>query len=430
MQLTELLQHSPEVIGQFVDSLSPEEFNLLVYDWTFWARREQLPPDEIYTTEDKFIWLYLAGRGAGKTRSAGEMVIDCVKNRGYRYVSLAGATAPEVRDIMIEGESGIMNISPPGFKPEYEPSKRRLTWPNGAVGKIFYGTEPDVARGPQSDLVWMDELAKWQYMQDTYDQIMFGLRLGKKPVCVITTTPKPYPLIKNLITSPDVCVTRGTTYDNRSNLAPSFLKTIITKYEGSRLGRQELLAEILTDNPGALWKRAWIDRDRVSIAPELDRVVVAIDPKASTEADSETGIIVAGRKAGEYYVIEDCSLDGGPHEWASAAIKAYERHKADRIVAEVNNGGDMVESTLRNIRPDIPFTRVWASRGKVVRAEPISALAEQGKIHHVGTLAELEDQLCEWEQGMKSPDRLDAMVWAITHLTEKTEGNMNPVMGI
>lgn len=428
MHLNEITNHNPEIVGAFIDSLTPEEVNTLIYDWSFWARPEQIAPEELFTT-DKFIWLYLAGRGAGKTRSAAEFVIDCIKNRGYRYLSLIGASAPEVRTIMIEGESGLLNISPPDFMPTYEPSKKQIRWPNGAMGNIFYGTEPELSRGAQSDIVWMDEICKWQYPGDTFDNIMFGLRLGNNPLCCVTTTPKPIKVIKELLKNDDCVVTRGSTYDNQNNLAKSFIDTIIKKYEGTRLGRQELLAEILVDNPGALWKRSWIDRDRVSEHPDLEKIVVAIDPKASTDADSESGIIIAGKCKDHYYILADKSLDGAPHEWAGAAVKGYEQYKADRIVAEVNNGGDMVESTIRNISPSVPFSKVWASRGKVTRAEPISALAEQGRIHHVGFFPELEDQLCEFEQGMKSPDRLDALVWAITHLMAGG-GQSNKVLGI
>lgn len=419
MHVTQIKNQPIEVINQFVDGLSPDEYKILMYDWQFWARPEQLPPQELFTDESKFQWLYLAGRGAGKTRSMAEFVTDCVKNRGYRRISLIGATAPEVRTIIMEGESGLLNISHPDFMPVYEPSKKKVIWPNGAIANIFYGSEPELSRGAQSDLVWMDELCKWQYPQETVDNIMFGLRLGKKPLCCISTTPKPIKAIKDLLKDTSVCVTRGTTYDNKDNLANSFIKTIIGKYEGTRLGRQELNAEILEDNPGALWKRAWIDRDRISTAPDMERIVVAIDPKAMSDADSEAGIIVAGKGVdGFYYMLEDCSMNGGPLEWAQTAINAYERWRADRIVAEINNGGEMVESTLKNIKSTVPYKSVWASRGKVIRAEPISALSEQGKIKHVGVFANLEDQLCEWEQGMKSPDRLDAYVWAFTFLAD------------
>jgi len=428
LQITELTKHDPETIGQFIDSLSPEEVETIIYDWKFWARPEQLPPEELYTT-NKFIWLYLAGRGAGKTRTMAEFVKDAILNRGYRYISLVGATAPEVRTIIIEGESGLLSIFPPDFQPVYEPSKKQIKFPNGAIANIFYGSEPELSRGAQSDLVWMDEVCKWKYPQDTFDNIMFGLRLGKKPICCISTTPKPIKVIKELVENDNAVVTRGSTYDNKDNLAQSFIETIIQKYEGTRLGRQELLAEILVDNPGALWKRDWIDRDRVNESPDLEKIVVAIDPKASSEAESESGIVIAGKSNGHYYILADLSLDGVPHEWAGAAVKGYQEYRADRIVAEVNNGGDMVEATIKNINSAVPFSKVWASRGKVTRAEPISALAEQGKVHHVGFFPELEDQLCEFEQGMKSPDRLDAMVWAITHLMG-SGGHSNTVIGI
>jgi predicted phage terminase large subunit-like protein len=314
-------------------------------------------------------------------------------------------------------------------RPEYEPSKRRLTWPNGAIATAFSSEESDRLRGPQTDFIWGDELASWSDAQSTWDMAMFGLRLGTHPRCVVTMTPRPIKLLKDLLKreGDDVVVTRGSTFDNAANLAPPFLEAIRKRYEGTRLGRQELNAELLSDTPGALWQQDWIDRDRVEALPwgNLTRIVVAIDPAVTSGEDAdETGIIVAGvDAAGVAYVLEDASGRYQPHEWATKAINLYRKHHADRIIAEVNNGGALVENTIRSVDPNVSYRAVHASRGKVTRAEPISALYEQGKVHHVGTFQQLEDQLCAFTSDFSrasagySPDRLDALVWAITELT-------------
>ena len=318
---------------------------------------------------------------------------------------------------MVEGESGLLSVGPENERPHYEPSKRRLTWPNGAIATLYSAEDPDQLRGPQHDWAWCDELASWK-RPETWDMLLFGLRLGDDPRVVITTTPRPTKQIKELIADPTCHVTRGSTYENRANLAPAFFSQIVRRYEGTRLGRQELLAEILDDNPGALWRRADIEGAAVATCPDLKRIVVAVDPAAThTEDSDETGIVVCGiAHNGEGYVLDDMSLKGSPHEWGSQAVAGYTKYKADRLVAEVNNGGDMVEHTVRTVSPNVSYRAVHASRGKVIRAEPIAALYEQGRVHHVGTFPTLEDQLCQWEPGMKSPDRLDALVWALTDL--------------
>jgi phage terminase large subunit-like protein len=333
---------------------------------------------------------------------------------------------------MIEGESGLLSICPPWFTPQYIPSKKKLIWPNGVQTLIFYGTEPDGPRGKQSDLVWCDELAKWQYPEETLDNILFGLRLGASPICGITTTPRPIKVIMELIKRPDCITVRGNTQENKDNLSDIFINTVISKYEGTRLGRQELEGEILDDNPGALWKREWIDAARVTKHPDLERVVVAVDPQAAAPTESgegaETGIVGVGRgkapegapfqKLPHFYILDDMSVYATPNGWGSQAVSGYNKLKADRIVGEKNNGGEMVRSTIHNVDPNIPFKPVWASRGKETRAEPVSTLYEQGRVHHVGSFRELEDQLCEWVPGAKSPDRLDALVWGVTELME------------
>jgi predicted phage terminase large subunit-like protein len=308
-----------------------------------------------------------------------------------------------------------------------------LTWPNGAVASIYNGTEPDQLRGPQHDAAWCDELAKWQYAREAWDQLQFGLRTGSNPQICITTTPRPIALLKEIVSDPGTVVTRGSTFDNRANLATQFLSVIRRKYEGTRLGRQELYAELLEDVEGALWKRAVIDALRVKLenVPPIERIVVAIDPNASSEdAANECGIVCAGLGVdGHGYVLDDASATMAPVEWAREAISLYHRRRADRVVAETNNGGAMVEATLRTVDPSVSYRSVWASRGKVTRAEPVSALYEQGRVHHVGPFPRLEDQMCAFtvdfnrnEMGY-SPDRVDALVWALTELMIEAGGS-------
>lgn len=340
-------------------------------------------------------------------------------------IGIAGATAADVRDILIEGESGFLAKSAPWNRPLYEPSKRRLTWNNGARATLFSADEPDRFRGPQHDFFVADELAAWRY-PEAWDQAMLGLRLGKRPRAVVATTPRPTDIIRGLLAreGADVVVTRGKTRDNRANLAPTFLAQIVRKYEGTRLGRQELDGEVLDDAPGALWKRGRIEELRLKNAkdaPAFKRVVVAVDPAVTSSEDSdETGIVCVGLGIdGHAYVIEDGSLSmATPHKWAQQVIALYKRHKADRVIAEINNGGDLVEANIRVADPHVSFKRVHASRGKAVRAEPIAALYEQGKVHHIGCFAKLEDQMVTWDPAFseRSPDRMDALVWGLTEL--------------
>lgn len=363
----------------------------------------------------------MAGRGYGKTRTGAETVRTWA--RSYRYVNLIGATADDARDIMVEGESGILAICPPRERPAYRPSKRRLEWPNGAISLIFTADEPERLRGKQHEKLWCDEVAAWKY-EESWDQAMFGLRLGDNPQAIATTTPKPTKLMRQLSKDPTTHVTRGSTYDNKSNLAPTFLSKIVTKYEGTRLGRQELNAELLEDNPGALWKRDNIEENKVRKAPELVRIVVAIDPAATSNEDSdETGMIAAGRdrqSPPHFYILEDQSQIATPDGWAAAAVSMYRKRKADRIVGEVNNGGEMIESVIRHKDPNVSYKAVRATRGKELRAEPIAALYEQGRVHHVGNFPGLEDQMCDWnpQTDEDSPDRVDAMVWALADLSD------------
>jgi phage terminase large subunit-like protein len=331
---------------------------------------------------------------------------------------------------MVElGESSILKVARPEERPLYEPSKRRLTFPNKATVTTFTGEEPDQLRGPQHDFVWIDELAKFKYPEETWNNMEMGLRQGDNPQVFCTTTPRPIPIIKRLVKDPTTIDIRFSTFQNAENLSPIFLKRIQERYAGTRLGRQELEGEVLDDNPNALWQRDVIENLRVQKAPPMVRIVVGVDPAVSGgEESDETGIIVDGIAAnGHGYTLADYTIRGSPLEWARAVVRAFHEWKADRVIGEVNNGGDLVEANLRTVDRNIPFKSVHATRGKAIRAEPIAALYEQGKWHHLGAFPQLEDQLCEWmpnEPNQKSPDRLDAHVWAAVELTGRTSSVM------
>ena len=423
---------------KIIDGYSEETLAQLNWDWEFWARPNQLPPDGDWIT-----WLLLAGRGFGKTRCGAEWVRMKAKQFPGCRIALVGETAADCRKVMVDGESGILSISPPDFMPQYFPTNRQLVWPNGSIAETYNATEPDQLRGPQHHFAWCDEIAKWKYMQATWDQVQMGLRLGEKPQQVITTTPRPLELIKKILNDKDTVVTKGRTYDNAGNLAAPFLKKITEEYEGTRLGRQELEAEILDDIPGALFQRSGIDANRIHEAPEsLERVIVAVDPAASSEEGSdENGIVVVAlaRDADGYargYVLEDGSLKGSPEEWARRTVNLYRKWSADKIVAEKNQGGEMVESVIRAIDRSVPIKLVHASRGKYIRAEPISALYEQNRVHHVGRFDKLEDQMCTFSidnirgNGMGSPDRVDALVWGLSELFDKMTGRRRKEGGL
>lgn len=408
-----LASQPKSIIDKFLRGLAPDELVALDFDWDFWARDKQRLP-----AEDFFVWLILAGRGFGKTRTGAETVRKWV--RSNKYVNLIGATADDARDIMIEGESGILSICPNEERPYYKKATRQLEWQNGAISLIFTADEPERLRGKQHFKIWADEVASWRY-PEAWEQAMLGLRLGEQPQAVVTTTPKPTKLILDLVNDKRNIVTVGTTYENKANLAPGFFDYVITKYEGTRLGQQELEAKLLLDNPSSLWRREGIDESRVSSHPDLARVVVGVDPTNSADGD-EAGIVTAGcaweKGVQHYYTLSDDSRQGSPQEWAYAAVTAYNRHKADVIVAEKNSGGDMVEAVIKQVDPRVNVKLVWASRGKHTRAEPIATIAEQGRDHHVGFLPELEDELCMWQPGDDSPNRLDAKVWAMTELID------------
>jgi phage terminase large subunit-like protein len=333
-------------------------------------------------------------------------------------MGLIAPTTGDVRDIMVEGESGIMSVCPPWAYPKYEPSKRRLTWPNGTIATTYSADEPDRLRGPQHDCLWIDEPASWR-RPETWDMALFGLRLGHDPRAIITGTPRRTKLIKDLMNNPRCIVTRGTTYENLHNLAPTFREQILLKYEGTTLGRQELLAELVEDVDGALWKHETIDIWRVTSdkVPVLKRIVVAVDPPGGA---TECGIVVAGvAHDGHGYVLADGSMEAPPGVWSAAVVDAYNEWQADRVVGEANYGGDMVENTITSAPGGhaVAYKHVTATRGKTRRAEPVAAMYERGMVHHVGAFAQLEDELCTWTDNDNwSPNRLDALVWALTEL--------------
>ncbi len=420
--LAESLASSPQRAA-ILASLSKAELAKLKYHWPLWARPDQRPPAGDWDT-----WLISSGRGWGKTRTGAEWIREEHKKPDYggRFAIVA-ATHGDLYKVILEGDSGLYRIFPPGQCPKYNGQKSTLTFHNGAVANLFTAEEPERLRGPQFGGAWCDELAAWRY-PEAWDQLQFGLRIGKRPRVCVTTTPRPTPIIRSLIADPGTRLTRGSTYDNKSNLAPAFLRKMLAKYEGTRLGRQELFAEVLGDTPGALWTLDALDVDRVRIIPALSKIVVAIDPSATASEDSdEAGIVVVGLgEDGHGYVLEDCSGRMSPTEWATVAIELYAKWHANFIVAEVNQGGDMVGTiiattadTLRQagkIKEQVAFTKVHAKLGKRARAEPVSALYEQHKIHHVGVLAALESQMTTWDAsaGGKSPDRVDALVYAVT----------------
>lgn len=376
------------------------------------AREAQRPPAGEWR-----IWLILAGRGWGKTRTIvewGKLMADAMPGSRGAIVS---ATAADGRDVLAEGPAGFLATTGGDDRPLYESSKRRLTWPNGSMATLYSAEEPNRLRGPQHHWAIADEFAAWS-APEALDMLMFGLRLGQDPRVVIATTPRPTKELKALLLQPGLVVTRGRTHENLDNLAPAFREQIIGRYEGTRLGRQELDAELLEDVEGALWQRSQIDADRVRGERRYRRIVVGVDPKTSAEADGETGIIVVGMGDDRHaYVLADYSMNGSPEAWAQKVATAYELHDADMVIVEKNQGGDMVSSVLRAANVKLPIKPVIASRGKLTRAEPIAALYEQHRIHHVGVLPGLEDQLCTWVPGDDhSPDRLDAAVWALTEL--------------
>jgi phage terminase large subunit-like protein len=432
-----------KIIGQ----LSQAELRALRYAWKFWARPKQLPPPGNW-----LIWLLLAGRGFGKTRTGAQFIHQRAMEK-RRHIVLAGATAADIRDTMIEGDSGLLACAPPGERPIYNPSKARVTWKNGSWARLISADKPDKFRGPNCDTFWADELAAWRYAQAAWDQLMMSFRVGDDLRGVISTTPRPTPIIKWLVSrEPEhVRVITGTSYENEANLNRQWFDTVIRPHEGTRLGRQELEAHILEDSPGALWSRAQIDEDRVGAEPETQvRVAVAIDHATSTNqgvaAQKAQAQNLTGRKPNKTAIVAGCTGpdpkgkdkrlhafilqarqgEWTPEQWAKRAFEVFDEVDADYFVIERNQGGDLVAANLRTIKRDAKIVEVNASKGKATRAEPVASLDEQHRIHHVGCFGELEDQLCTWEPdlGMESPDLLDARVWLLTDLM--IDKNPNP----
>jgi phage terminase large subunit-like protein len=393
------------------------------YVWDHRARPNQRPPAGNWRT-----WLILAGRGFGKTRTGAETIRGWVKSGRCRRIALISKTISEARAVMVEGISGLLEIHPPQERPLFQRTRQQLVWPNGAVATLYGADHFDRLRGPQFDAVWMDELAKFRYPEEAWNQAMLSLRLGTDPRCIVTTTPRPIPLIEKLLARSDVAVTKGTTFENQPNLAPAFLDDIVKQFEGTRLGAQELYAELLTEQPGALWRRELIRYQEPSYdeegRPILTRIVIAIDPATTHHDESdETGIVVAGLGSNAcVYVLDDLSGRFSPGDWGQRVCDAYRRFDADRVVAETNKGGDLVERLLRSIDPTIPYKAVRATRGKFTRAEPVAALYEQGRVFHARPFPLLETQMCSYVPGTsKSPDRLDALVWAVTDMLLESE---------
>lgn len=409
-------------IEAHIAALDPEHRREWTWHWNVWARPEQRPP-----ASDWRVWLLMAGRGFGKTRCGAEWTSSIAEAEPTARIALVAANLTEARAVMVEGESGLLNVGAPWRRPAFEPSLRRLTWPNGAQAMLYSAAEPESLRGPQHSHAWCDEIAKWDNASaratSAWDNLMMGLRLGTDCRVVATTTPRSVPLVTRLIAAERVTVTQGSTFDNAANLPAQFLDAMHGTYGGTLLGRQELDGELIADVEGALWSRALLETCRVDAAPEMVRVIVAVDPPASAGGDA-CGIVVAGLAAnGTAHVLADASVEkAGPERWARTVAATAEAWNADRVVAEANQGGAMVASVLRAAQVSLPLKLVHASRGKAARAEPVAALYEAGRVRHTGTFAALEDQMCGLLAGGgyqgpgRSPDRADALVWALSEL--------------
>lgn len=417
---------------ELIGALSSTAVEALLSDWPVWARDEQLPPAGDWTT-----WLILGGRGAGKTRAGAEWVRGMALGRPpfatspAERIALVGETYADAREVMVEGVSGVLSISARWDRPSWQPSRRRVEWPNGSVAQLFSACDPESLRGPQFCAAWCDELAKWNMPDATWDMLQFGLRLGEKPRQLVTTTPRPVALLRRLIADPKTAVTRMSTVANAQNLAPDFLESVVARYKGTRLGRQELDGDLIEDRDDALWRRAALDAGRVQHEPSLTRLVIAVDPPASSGPKSDAcGIVAVGLgEDGVAYVLADQTIGSAtPQNWANKAVSLFHALEADKVVVEVNQGGEMVETVLRQADASVPVAPVRATRGKWTRAEPVALLYEQGRVRHVGTHAALEDEMCNFvpngTSGGHSPDRIDALVWAVTDLmlTDRQRG--------
>ena len=414
---------SPERIAAFVEDMNEKEIAEWPFDWRSWARGNQLAP-----ASDWRVWLVMAGRGFGKTRLGAEWVRSVAEADPEARIALLGSSLHEARSVMVEGESGLLSIGAPWRRPVYESSVRRLTWPNGAQAFLYSAGEPEALRGPQHSHAWCDEIAKWDNMSNralsSWDNLLMGLRLGSDPKLVATTTPRPVPLVARIVGErEDVVVTRGTTFDNAANLPARFIEAMRKTFGGTMLGRQELLGEMIEDLAGALWSRRLIEGGRDELAPPCTRIVIGVDPPASAHGDA-CGIVVCGIGDDRIArVLADCSVEqASPERWARAVVNAAQAWSADRVVAEANQGGEMVSAVLRAAQANLPLRLVHASRGKAARAEPVAALYEAGRVRHAGMFPRLEDELCglmpggEYQGPGRSPDRADACVWALTEL--------------
>ena len=413
------------------------EADTLAHDWLVWARDDQLPPAHTADEKSWRTWLLLGGRGSGKTRAGAEWVRAVALGLwpgepACRRIALVGPTQQHVRAVMIDGVSGLLSVHPASERPHLEASKGQLVWPNGAIAQFFSAEDPEGLRGPQFDAAWCDELGRWKRAGRAWDMLQFGLRIGTAPRQVVTTTPRAIPLIKRIVADAATVTTRARTADNAANLAPSFITEITRVYANTALGRQELDGEIITERADALWQRKWVVDTRIATPPEMSRIVVAVDPPVTATANADTcGIVVAGLGPdNRVYVLADRSLQGrDPATWARAAVAAYRDFAADRIVAEVNQGGDLVVNILRQIDANVPVKKVYATRGKFLRAEPVAALYSEARVVHVGEFPALENQMCDFgPEGLsegRSPDRVDALVWALTELMFSTTTTPN-----
>ena len=427
--LQDALKRSEQEIDEILDCIGAENFESLITDWPLWARKDQLPPEVITADNDWKTWVVLGGRGAGKTitgsqwiryQALGKMPIA---TRPVTRIALVGPTLGEVRSVMVEGISGLLAVHAEHERPKFLSSQNKLVWPSGAIGQIFSAEDPDSLRGPQFDVAWCDELAKWNNLQETWDMLQFGLRLGGHPRAVVTTTPRPVKLLKQLLGDNGTLITKASTHDNAGFLSPSFIGEIEKQYGGTRLGRQEISGEMIEDNPDALFQRDLIEKTRVQTTPPLERIVVAVDPPVTSKNTSNAcGIICAGLgEDGRAYVLDDATVQKAkPMRWAQKAVAIYHARAADRLVVEVNQGGEMVSTIVAEVDPSVAVKTVHAARSKHLRAEPVAALYEQHRVSHVGPLPELEDEMCVFEQrtgkGRTSPDRVDALIWALSEL--------------
>ncbi len=425
----QLLALDDEALRTATDGFSLDDQALISSHWLFKARPQQLPPVLAANGLPWRVWLILAGRGFGKTRAGAEWVRGVAESDPSARIALVAGSLHEGRSVMVEGESGLLAVADPDQRPLWEVSRRRLVWPNGAQAFLYSAEDADSLRGPQHSHAWCDEFAKWPKPQEAWANLVMGLRLGSHPQTVVTTTPRALAPLKEMLGDPHTAVSRGATADNAVHLPPGFLDVLNQRWGGTRLGRQELEGALIEDVEGALWTRDWLEALRVHAAPELVRVVIGVDPSVSaTGAGDACGIIVAAlARSGSFYVLADATLAGAsPLQWAHSVVAAAARYDADRIVAEANNGGALVAAILQQVDAAVPVELVHAARGKVARAEPVALLYEQGRVHHVGSLPDLEDELCglclggRYAGPGRSPDRADALVWALAALAQPT----------